>query len=618
MTAEAPVAEMTSHLFRYVLRPTVLVASVTLAMLACRSLDPVPFQLLVAALVPSCLLAVLLIRRTTQHKADVERMARVQSEGKLEAIVRENRELTRELLESRMLDEAQDLQVRAFDAFLQGVTITDPNRPGNPIVYANEGFTRLTGYSKFEAIGRNCRFLQGPETSQATIQVIRDAIRQQRPCFVEIQNYRKDGTAFWNALSIAPIFEDGQLTHFVGVQTDITAFKQMELQLRQSQKMEAIGHLAGGVAHDFNNLLTVINGCCELIRSGSELPDDALPLVDEVHKAGERAATLTRQLLAFSRKTVLQPRVLSLNELVTDIQKMLARLIGEDVALTTALRSHQPLVRVDPGQLEQVLMNLVVNSRDAMPQGGRLAIETQDVTFDSEYAARNPDVRAGRYVRLSVTDTGSGMDAKTKARIFEPFFTTKAVGKGTGLGLATVYGIVQQSGGHLTVESELGRGTTFRLFFPTVAEPARGASSIGGSVFPGGTETILIVEDEVGVRTLASQALEAHGYRVLTAADGDEALVMCRLNEIELVLCDVVMPGMCGRELQEELVELCPDTRLIFMSGYTDDAILRHGVAQADCDFIQKPFTISGLLRKVREVLDRAPSRTDELMACGY
>ena len=603
--------------FRSVIRPLLLVAGLVVVTLAFADREPVPFHYVLAGVLPACLLAVLLFRRSLQAGAgELARHNRLEVDDRLEEYAQANAELTRELLESRVLDEAHQLQVKAFDAFLQGVTITDPNQSGSPVVYANDGFLRLTGYQRHEVVGRNCKFLQGKDTSPETIAAIREAIREARPCIVEILNYRKDGTPFWNALSIAPIFEDDQLTHFVGVQTDITAFKLMELQLRQSQKMEAVGHLAGGVAHDFNNLLTVINGCCELIRATGGLPEESALLIEEVYKAGERAATLTRQLLAFSRKTVLQPRVLSLNGLVTDFEKLVGRLIGEDVHLKTEFRADPGLVKVDPGQMEQVLMNLVVNARDAMPQGGTLTIATREVYLDEDYVRRHEDLKPGRYVLLTVADTGSGMETATKNRIFEPFFTTKPVGQGTGLGLAMVYGILKASGGHVAVESEMDRGTTFHLFLPAVAVPEAAPMPPSRLQNSGGTETVLLVEDEAGVRALARQALESRGYRVLEAPDGEEALKLCHQHagEIDLLLSDVVMPRMSGRELRERMADLSPQTRVIFTSGYTDDAIVRHGVYQSESDFLQKPFTIHALLRKVREVLDRGACATQEIV----
>ncbi|HEX3146774.1 MAG TPA: PAS domain-containing protein [Gemmataceae bacterium] len=592
---------------QFVFRPIVLVVAVIALAVLFADRDPVPFPYLLAGIVPSCLLGVWLVQIGMRREAHESiRVARLEADDKLDEFVRVNAELSRELLESRLLEQTHQLQVKAFDAFLQGVTITDPNLPGNPVVYANEGFTRLTGYTREEIVGRNCRVLHGADTAPAAREVIREAIRQRRACFVEILNYRKDGTPFWNALSIAPIIEDGQVTNFVGVQTDITSFKQMEAQLRQSQKMEAVGHLAGGVAHDFNNLLTVINGCCELIRASGDLPQDSAPLLDEVHRAGERAANLTRQLLAFSRKTVLQPRVLALGSLVTDFEKLVARLIGEDIHLCTEFHADPGMVRVDPGQMEQVLMNLVVNARDAMPRGGTLTIATREVFLDEDYVRVHDGLKPGQYVLLTVSDTGCGMDKATLGRMFEPFFSTKPVGKGTGLGLAMVYGIMKASGGHVAVESEVDHGTTFHLFLPSVAEPKALGTSRYSQALHGGTETVLLVEDEAGVRRLAKQALESRGYHVLEAQHGAQALELCEhhVGKIDLLLSDVVMPNMSGRELGERIAAISPQTKVIFTSGYTDDAIVRHGVYRAGSDFIQKPFTVSGLLNKVREVLD--------------
>jgi two-component system, cell cycle sensor histidine kinase and response regulator CckA len=601
---------MHSSLFQSILRPLGLLVGLVVMTIVFADREPVPFKYLLAGILPSCLVGVLLVRygiRRSTEQATFQ--AQIEADDRVEEYVRINAELSRELLESRVIEETHQLQVKAFDAFLQGVTISDPNQPGNPVVYANEGFTRLTGYARHEVIGRNCRFLQGADTTPEATKTVREAVRDGRACFVEILNYHKDGTPFWNALSIAPIVEDGRITHFVGVQTDITASKQMEAQLRQSQKMEAIGHLAGGVAHDFNNLLTVINGCCDLIRVNGGLPEDSAPLLDEIHRAGERAASLTRQLLAFSRKTVLQPRVLALSSLVEDFQKMVERLVGEDIVLHTEFRADPGLVRVDPGQMEQVLMNLVVNARDAMPTGGTLTIGTREVFLDEVYVRNQDGLKPGQYVLLTVSDTGCGMDKATLSRMFEPFFSTKPVGKGTGLGLAMIYGSLKASGGHVAVESEVGRGTTFHLFLPSVAEPETAAAPRSQFSAILGSETVLIVEDEAGVRKLARQALESRGYRVLEAPDGVQALRLCEghSGQIDLLLSDVVMPNMSGRDLGEKFTRLSPHTKVIFTSGYTDDAVVRHGVYRAESDFIQKPFTVNGLLNKVREVLDRTP-----------
>jgi signal transduction histidine kinase len=385
-----------------------------------------------------------------------------------------------------------------------------------------------------------------------------------------------------------------------------TQQRRLEEQLIQSQKMEGIGRLAGGVAHDFNNLLTAILGYAELMEP--QLEDEGLRSeLREIRLAGERAAALTRQLLAFSRRQVMQPRTLDLNTVVSDVKKMLARLIGEDVALVTRLDPALGSVEADPGQLEQVLMNLSVNARDAMPEGGTLTFETANAVLDADFAAVHPGALPGAYVVLTVTDSGTGMTDEVRGHAFEPFFTTKDKGKGTGLGLATAYGIVKQSGGYIMVESEAGRGTTFRIYLPRVEGTAVGPKrTTSSSLAPSGTETILLVEDEAGVRRLSLTVLETQGYVVLEAPSGDVALQVARseTGPIHLVVTDVVMPGMNGRELWDRLKVLRPDSRVLFMSGYTDDAIARHGVLEPGIAFLQKPFTPFSLAQKVREVLD--------------
>jgi two-component system cell cycle sensor histidine kinase/response regulator CckA len=414
---------------------------------------------------------------------------------------------------------------------------------------------------------------------------------------IEETQTRADGATGVLLTSKVPLRDPtGKVVGVLGVYQDITDRKRLEEQFRQAQKMEAVGQLAGGIAHDFNNLLTVINGFSQVTLDMLAPEDPARPLVDEIQKAGTRAAGLTRQLLAFSRRQVLEPRVVDLNAVVGDTERMLHRLIGEDVILATALAPDLGRVRVDPGQLEQVLLNLAVNARDAMPRGGRLTIETRNVT--------RPD---GDGVLLAVTDTGIGMDADTRARMFEPFFTTKGPGKGTGLGLAVVHGIVTQSDGQIEVESEPDRGATFRIYLPRVA----GAVSIGGSAspvdLPKGTETLLLVEDEPAVRALDRRVLTNCGYTVLEAKDGRDALRVAdaHTGPIHLLVSDVVMPHLGGRHLAEKLLSLRPGLKVLFVSGYTDDAVVRHGVG-SEFAFLPKPFTPAGLARKVREVLERA------------
>jgi signal transduction histidine kinase/FixJ family two-component response regulator len=386
----------------------------------------------------------------------------------------------------------------------------------------------------------------------------------------------------------------------------------LEEQLRQSQKMEAVGRLAGGVAHDFNNLLTVIGGHAELLLA--RLPKEAAAAraeIEEIRRAAERAVALTRQLLAFGRKQILEPRVLDLNGVVADMERMLRRLIGEDVELVTRLAPDLGRVRADPGQIEQVVMNLTVNARDAMPRGGRLTLETAELDVDQEFARHHVDFLEGRYVMLAVTDTGVGMERDVQAHIFEPFFTTKGPGQGTGLGLATVYGIVKQSGGHVWFYSEPGQGTCFKIYFPAVRE-AVAARALVPQDASDGHETILLVEDEPAVRALAREVLSLSGYRVLAAAGAAEARSLCvgspegsgAIEAIDLLITDVVMPGTSGRELAEGLVARRPGLRVLYISGYTADAIVRHGILHEALPFLSKPFSPQALTRKVREVLD--------------
>ena len=408
------------------------------------------------------------------------------------------------------------------------------------------------------------------------------------------------------SVSVPLALEDGTLAH-LGVARDITEARILEQQLRQAQKMEAFGQLAGGVAHDFNNLLTIINGYSELLLDSLPRCDTSWEMIAEIHQAGERSAGLTRQLLAFSRQQILAPRILNVNEVVADTDKMLRRLIGEDIRLTTTLGTGLWAVLADPGQVEQMLLNLAVNARDAMPQGGRLTIETTNVVLDAAYVRTCKDAIAGPNVVLSVSDTGVGIPPEVMAKIFEPFFTTKEAGKGTGLGLATVYGIVKQSGGHVAVHSEVGIGTTFKLYLPQVEQPTESSQTRSPiPAPPRGTETILLAEDEAAVRGLTRTILTACGYQVLEAADGDEAVRVAVEHEgpIHLLLTDVVMPGVGGRAVAERLTEQYPGIRVIYVSGYTDDAVIRHGVLRDVVNFIQKPFTPAALARRVRDVLD--------------
>ena len=472
-------------------------------------------------------------------------------------------------------------------------------------VDVNESLLRLFGMNRAETVGRSGHDLgiwRRDELRQQMLAQLR-AGGVFRDVEVEwLTRSRETRTGLLSAEVIAFAGEPHFLLHF----QDVTERKQLEGQLRQAQKMEAIGRLAGGVAHDFNNVLTAIFGYVDILRE--EMPADSTAQRDlaEVRKASERAASLTKQLLAFSRQQVLEPVVLDPNALVEDFEKMLHRLIGEDVELRLSLAGDAGNVLADPGQLQQVLMNLVVNARDAMPTGGKLILETANAELGEQYAELHQPVVPGRYVMLAVSDTGTGMTPETRARIFEPFFTTKEKGKGTGLGLSTVYGIVKQSGGYVWVYSELGRGTTFKIYLPRVDAapdtllPAREPSTVAG------TETILLAEDDAVLRPLARGLLEKLGYTVLDAADAEEALEAARQypEVIHLLLTDVVMPGASGRELARQLENPRPQIKVLYVSGYTDDAIVHHGMLEPGLNFLQKPFTPTALARKVREVLD--------------
>jgi PAS domain S-box-containing protein len=424
---------------------------------------------------------------------------------------------------------------------------------------------------------------------------------------VEVRWKRRDGGTITVRLSGRAVLNAaGEPEGFEMIAEDVTDRRAFEEQMRQSQKMEAIGRLAGGVAHDFNNLLTVIKGYTELLLDGYAEHDPRRAEVEEVRKAADRAGALTRQLLAFSRQQVLAPKTLNVNEVVRSMDGLLRRLLGENVELSTVLGVQVGQVRADPGQLEQVIMNLAINARDAMPRGGKLTIGTANTEIEEMGAREHPTIAPGSYVLVAVSDTGQGMDADTQAHIFEPFFTTKEQGKGTGLGLSTVYGIVKQSGGDIWVYSEIGVGTTFKVYLPRVDAAPENLPGTSRAVRVVGSETILLVEDEAGVRALVRKFLERSGYSVVEASSGDEALKEAEKfpGHIDLLLTDVVLPRMSGSELARRLVDARKDTRVLYMSGYTDDAIVHHGVLSAGAAFLQKPFTADALARKIREILD--------------
>jgi two-component system, cell cycle sensor histidine kinase and response regulator CckA len=480
----------------------------------------------------------------------------------------------------------------------------------------NLGAEKLFGYRADEVLGKSTSLLASSATLADEGRVFACAARGEAVQQHETARRRKDGTMVEVALTVSPVRDaTGAVIGISKIVRDLTihrlteaALRRTEEQFRQAQKMEAVGRLAGGVAHDFNNLLTVIISYARLSLDELKASDPLRNDIEQIETAGKRATELTRQLLAFSRQQILQPQVVDLNQIVAGTKSMLARLIGEDVELTTLAASNIGRVLADQGQIEQVLMNLAVNARDAMLHGGKLTIETVNVQLDASYVGAHLGVAAGDYVMLAVSDTGVGMDAATQARIFEPFFTTKEKGKGTGLGLSTVFGIVEQSGGHVRVYSEPGCGCTFKIYLPRTDRVATQAISVAPTKILEGAETILLVEDEEQVRDVACAILRRNGYHVLTAANGGEAFLISKdfTAKIHLLLTDVVMPKMSGRKLAEELSPGRPEMKVLFASGYTDDAIIHHGVLDAGVAFLQKPFTPDALLRRVREVLDTA------------
>lgn len=518
-----------------------------------------------------------------------------------------------DITERKRIEAERERLMAAIEQAGEVVIITDLEAN---IQYVNPAFEKVTGYTREESIGKTPRILKSGKQDEAFYRGLWETITSGRTWTGRMVNRRKDGTLYTEESTISPVKgASGQIVNFVAVKHDITEHLRitneqalLREQLQQAQKLESVGRLAGGVAHDYNNMLSVILGYGDILLNklhpGDPLRDD----VKEILEAGKRSETITRQLLAFSRKQPLQPRVLDLNALIRKISEMLRRLLGEDIRLELPLSDTIGCVMADQGQIEQVIMNLAVNARDAMPKGGTLILETRDVYLDETYAKSHTGVTPGKYVMLAVTDTGCGMDKETMSKVFEPFFTTKEMGKGTGLGLATVYGIVKQSGGNIWVYSEPGLGTTFKIYLPqTEARELQKPAEVERDITEVGREHILVVEDEGSLRKLMEKTLSHLNYKVTLAANGGEALLLIEEKGLkpDLVITDVIMPNMSGKELMDRLRRNQPDLKVIYMSGYTDNSIAHHGVLDPGTPFIQKPFTRQEISDKIKAVLKR-------------
>jgi PAS domain S-box-containing protein len=474
------------------------------------------------------------------------------------------------------------------------------------ILYVNSAFERVTGYARDEVLGKNPRLLKSGRQNDAFYEELWREIVSGRTWRGRFTNRKKDGSLFLEEAVISPIREKtDRISHFVSVKRDITDQVRLEDQLHHALKMEAIGQLAGGVAHDFNNLLTPILGYTELLLMTLPSDDSSRPPLLEIRTAAENARDLTQRLLAFGRKQLIEMRVIDPSEIVTRFAKILRRTIREDIEIVLRLAPMRSHIRADPSQIEQILMNLAVNAQDAMAHGGVMTIETDIVEFDEQYSRLHPGVSPGAYTMLAVSDNGVGMDPETIGHIFEPFFTTKEKGKGTGLGLSSVYGVVKQHGGEIQVDSEPGRGTMLKIFLPRVDHDEAPQASVSAFQRHTGSETVLVVEDNRMVRELTARVLREYGYTVLEAGGPEECFMLLSGHKgvVHLLLADVVLPGMNGKELYLKLLEIRPRLKVLYMSGYTDDVINHHGALEEGTYFIQKPYSVQGLVRKVRSAL---------------
>ncbi|NIJ69438.1 histidine kinase famiy protein [Xanthomonas sp. 60] len=511
-------------------------------------------------------------------------------------------------------DKRSDIFFSAVETTRMPMIITDPHQPDNPIIFANRAFVEMTGYALDELIGRNCRFLQGPETNQDSISEVRAGIRETREVATEVLNYRKDGSTFWNALFVSPVFDDdGRLVYFFGSQLDVSRRRDAEDSLRQAQKMEALGQLTGGIAHDFNNLLQVMSGYLEMITGSSEsdLPSGSMVrrAATQAQAAATRAATLTQQLLAFSRRQKLEGRTVNANALVSSMAELAAQRLGGEVELKTDLAQGLWNCRLDPTQAEVALLNLLINARDAMQDRAPrvVTLSTRNVMVSADEAGSFDQLPAGRFVCVSVADNGSGIAPEALGRVMDPFFTTKDEGRGTGLGLSMVYGFVKQSGGTVRIASEVGVGTTVSLYFVATEDAVgRDAAPSNMAMDRGGSERILIVEDREDVAALAEMLLQAGGYATAIAGSGREALALLDKGEtFDLLFSDLIMPGgMNGVVLAREVRRRMPQIKVLLTTGYAEAGLERTDAGGSEFEVVNKPYTRQQLLRKVRLVLE--------------
>lgn len=512
----------------------------------------------------------------------------------------------------------EDLFFEAVGVTRMPMVVTDPYQSDNPMIFVNEAFCELTGYDVSEVLGRNCRMLQGPKTSRETVAQLRQAVAERKVISVEVMNYRKDGSSFWNALFVSPLVDRaGRLRYFFSCQLDVSRRHDAEEALRQAQKMEALGQFTGSIAHDFNNLLQVINGYLESLRDKLATIADAevTSAIDTMTGAAERGTTLTRQLLGFARKQRLEERVVNLNSLIDTILPMAAKMAGPGIAIETALAPALWNAWLDPVQAEMAMLNLLVNARDAMPEGGTIRIATANCEIGLDSGHGPPDLLAGSYVVVSITDTGHGMPREVLARALDPFFTTKEPGRGTGLGLSMAYGFMRQSNGGLSITSDEGEGTIVTLFFPATEHDAaaRPVPEPQQDLELKGRETVLVVEDQPDIAALATAILVDHGYRVLAAPNGDTALTMLEDGpQVDLLFSDLIMPGaMNGVMLAREARRRFPHLRVLLATGFAAEVVERDGAVAGEFEILGKPYRRADLLARIRAVLDGAPPPPD-------